>query len=183
VTLAIALLKGKKFDTVVRQATELGVDTIIPVVTKHCVSRPGPEELEKKRRRWEQIAVEAAQQSGRSVLPTITGPCSLKDMPRVVDATDPSVCAIAFHEGGQVRFPEDLRDGSGVAGWYALIGPEGGLAPEEVALLERRGWFVRRLRFPVLRAETAVIAVGALVAHLRSHYNSRLPGSQTNRNR
>jgi len=177
VTLVIALLKGKKFDTALRQATELGVDTIIPVVTRHCVSRPGPDELEKKRRRWEQIAVEAAQQSGRTVLPVIGEPCRLSELPRFVDAADPGVCAIAFHEGGRVWFPEGLPGGpSGVVSrWCALIGSEGGLAPEEIAFLGDRGWFVRRLRLPVLRAETAVIAVGALVQHLRSHYNARFP--------
>ncbi|MFW5643662.1 MAG: RsmE family RNA methyltransferase [Alkalispirochaeta sp.] len=177
VTLAIALLKGKKFDTAVRQATELGIDTIVPVITKHCVSRPTPEELEKKRRRWIQIALEASQQSGRTILPEIAEPRLLTDLPEIIDAGRPSACAVVFHEAEQIPFPRGVPEGAEgpVSDWHALIGPEGGLAPEEISFLAAEGWLVRRLHLPVLRAETAVIAAGALVQHLRSEYNSRFP--------
>ncbi|MCG8481330.1 MAG: 16S rRNA (uracil(1498)-N(3))-methyltransferase, partial [Spirochaetales bacterium] len=71
-TLYTALLKGRKSDRAVRQATELGIDRIVPLLTEHCVSRPEPDDLRRKKGRWDQIAREATQQSGRVHVPEIS---------------------------------------------------------------------------------------------------------------
>src|SRR6476469_2486208 len=71
-TLAVALLKGEKFDLVVQKATELGVKCMVPVVTKHADIRLRDESDATKRvTRWQRIAMEAAKQSGRAVVPTV----------------------------------------------------------------------------------------------------------------
>lgn len=174
VALYVALLKGKKLDTVVRQVTELGVDRIVPVLTRHCVSRPEGSDLEKKSRRWQEIAREATQQSGRRGLPVVETPLPL-EVVATRSAVDPpeSTLSLALHEDA----PETLTLGSLIrmpppAAIRVLVGPEGGLAPGEINLLSRSGWAVRRIPVPVLRAETAAVAAATLVQSLRSEYTA-----------
>ncbi len=74
-TLAVALLKGEKFDLVVQKATELGVSQIVPVVTKLADIRLRDESDGSKRvARWQRIALEAGKQSGRAVVPSVAVP-------------------------------------------------------------------------------------------------------------
>ena len=171
VTMYLSLLKGKKFDTVVRQVTELGVDRIVPVVTHHCVSRPDPRDLNRKRERWQEIVRGATQQSGRSRLPEVGEPRSLSDIVPV----SPDILAVAFHESAHETFggaDVSVSDGDAPRAVWALIGPEGGLAPGEIESLDGSGWRIRRMPVPVLRAETAAIAAATLVQSLRSAYTA-----------
>ena len=70
--------KGDKFEDIIQKCTELGVYEIIPVLTKRCVSRPQEKQAEKKRQRYARIALEAAQQSGRGIVPQIKKMTELK---------------------------------------------------------------------------------------------------------
>jgi 16S rRNA (uracil1498-N3)-methyltransferase len=80
-TLAVALLKGEKFDLVVQKATELGVTCVMPVVSKLADIRFRDESDAAKRvARWRRIALEAAKQSGRAVVPEITDPFSFQSL-------------------------------------------------------------------------------------------------------
>jgi 16S rRNA (uracil1498-N3)-methyltransferase len=174
VALYVALLKGKKLDTVVRQVTELGVDRIVPILTRHCVSRPEGHDLEKKSRRWQEIAREATQQSGRRGLPVVETPLPLEAVATRTTVEDPeSTLSLALHEGASeaLALGSLLRRPPPVA-IRVLVGPEGGLAPGEVDLLARSGWAVRRIPVPVLRAETAAVAAATLVQSLRSEYTA-----------
>lgn len=72
VTLMVALPKGNGFDEVVRQATALGVTSIMPVISDRTLLHPSPQKLD----RWRRIAAEAAEQSERQILPTILEPIS-----------------------------------------------------------------------------------------------------------
>src|SRR2546423_15625258 len=74
-TLAVALLKGEKFDLVVQKATELGATRIVPVVTKLADARVRDDrDAERRVARWQRIAMEAAKQCGRARVPEIFGP-------------------------------------------------------------------------------------------------------------
>lgn len=164
-TVMVALLKGKKIDLVVRQLTEIGVARIVPVVLERSISRPDRYELQRKAARWEQIAREASQQCGRLTVPAVIPSISL------TPATEPvfqPTRAIAFHESGAtvVSTPEAATADT------ILIGPEGGLAPDEVAGLRGTGWHIRRLPTPVLRAETAAVVAAALVLYAGSEYTA-----------
>lgn len=173
VSLWIALLKGKKFDLAVRQATELGVGAIHPVLSQRCVSRPAPGDVGKKRERWRQIAIEASQQSGRVTIPTIGDLVSVADIPDGDNGV-----SIVFHEKAAEPLSHTTverffrRDGGAIAAWRGLIGPEGGFSTEEVAVMEEKGWLPHRIDGPVLRAETAVVVAGTLVQYLRSTYTA-----------
>src|SRR5690349_7903302 len=74
-TLAVALLKGEKFDLVVQKGTELGVNKFIPLITRYADIRLRDESDAAKRvTRWQRIALEAAKQCGRSVVPEVATP-------------------------------------------------------------------------------------------------------------
>jgi 16S rRNA (uracil1498-N3)-methyltransferase len=149
VVLYVALLKGDKLSEVVRAATELGATRIQPLITRHSV----PKEMgEGKLRRLKAIAKEAAKQSGRLRVPEVLPPIPLKAVPEVEQGLVAHVGARAL-----VREVLDLNRNLSLA-----VGPEGGFAEEEVALLEERGFAPVSLGRRILRAETAALALLAL---------------------
>jgi 16S rRNA (uracil1498-N3)-methyltransferase len=149
VVLYVALLKGDKLSEVVRAATELGATRIQPLITRHSV----PKEMgEGKLRRLKAIAKEAAKQSGRLRVPEVFPPIPLKAVPEVEQGLVAHVGARAL-----VREVLDLNRNLSLA-----VGPEGGFAEEEVALLEERGFAPVSLGRRILRAETAALALLAL---------------------
>jgi 16S rRNA (uracil1498-N3)-methyltransferase len=150
VVLYVALLKGDKLSEVVRAATELGATRIQPLITRHSV----PKEMgEGKLRRLKAIAKEAAKQSGRLRVPEVLPPIPLKAVPEVEQGLVAHVGARAL-----VREVLDLNRNLSLA-----VGPEGGFAEEEVALLEERGFAPVSLGRRILRAETAATALLAIV--------------------
>lgn len=149
VILYVALLKGDKLSEVVRAATELGATRIQPLITRHSV----PKEMgEGKLRRLKAIAKEAAKQSGRLRVPEVLPPIPLKAVPEVEQGLVAHVGAKAL-----VREVLDLNRNLSLA-----VGPEGGFAEEEVALLKERGFAPVSLGRRILRAETAALALLAL---------------------
>jgi 16S rRNA (uracil1498-N3)-methyltransferase len=85
-TLAVALLKGEKFDLMVQKATELGVARVVPVVTKLADIRLRDESDTAKRvARWQRIALEAAKQSGRAVVPEVSSPVTFQSLVQKAD--------------------------------------------------------------------------------------------------
>src|SRR5216683_2764314 len=96
-TLALALLKGEKFDLVVQKATELGVTRIAPVITKHADIRLRDESDAAKRvTRWQRVAMEAAKQSGRAVVPVVASVCTFGSL--VEAASEALDCCVMFSE-------------------------------------------------------------------------------------
>ncbi len=164
-TLAIALLKGEKFDLVVQKATELGASRIVPVATARADVRiRDGHEVKRKVARWQRIALEAAKQCGRARLMEIDEPVEFKAL---IDR--------AMH-GGELRLMFAERNGKSLAEVtrnlqsdsvkvFALIGPEGGWADDEIELAREGGWQIVRLGGRTLRAETAAIVAVTLLQH------------------
>jgi 16S rRNA (uracil1498-N3)-methyltransferase len=163
IVLAVALLKGEKFDLVVQKAAELGVNEIVPVITKLAdVRLRDTPDTAKRVTRWQRIAMEAAKQCGRSVVPVIAAPTSFANFihQEVPDA--------------RVRLMFSERDGGSLADAVpssftavtAIVGSEGGWVDEELALAREAGWRVVTLGGRTLRAETAAIAVATLLQHI-----------------
>ncbi len=145
IAVAFALTKGQKPELAVQKLTELGADRIIPFAAARSVVRwtDPARHVERLRR----VAHEAACQSRRAWLPVVEDPTTFGALARRAGAT------LADRAGG----PPTLAP-------LVLVGPEGGWAPEELASgLPRMG-----LGPHVLRAETASITVGALLAALRA---------------
>ena len=154
--LAQALLKGDKMDWVIQKATELGVDTIVPIHSTHSVIKLRPERLEHQRSRWERIARDAAQQSERWTIPTIADPIDLAQICRQY-ASAPVKGLLAERSSGPslatIPLPQNHRHPI-----VLLVGPEGGWAPDEQLLAQEQGFLPLTLGPRILRAETAAIA-------------------------
>jgi 16S rRNA (uracil1498-N3)-methyltransferase len=164
-TLAVALLKGEKFDLVVQKATELGVTQVVPVVTKLADIRLRDESDAAKRvARWQRIALEAAKQSGRAVVPAVATPVSFASL--IAEPAEPGMKRLMFseREGTSLKAAADLP---GTATRItALVGSEGGWTDEELNLAQQAGWAIVTLGGRTLRAETAAIAVVVLLQHV-----------------
>ena len=165
-TLAVALLKGEKFDLVVQKATELGTARVVPVETKRADVRLRDERDASKRvERWRRLALEAAKQSGRARVPAVEEPAAftrfIKRAPRAHEAR------VLFAEGGGASLDSLLTaTDERPTAVVALVGPEGGWEQEEIELARAHGWAIVTLGGRTLRAETAAITVCALLQHL-----------------
>jgi len=165
VTLLVGVPKGHKLDLVVGKATELGVRAIIPVYCLRSVPRHDPARLAGRLERWRRIARSAATQSGRTEPPAIEEPASLTDVLRLSRSHDVAV-AFAWEGEGMsvVSLAEALR---GAPRRVALlVGPEGGLAPEELHAAVDAGWRLVSLGPRTLRCETAAVAASTLALYL-----------------
>ena len=164
-TLALALLKGEKFDLVVQKATELGITRVVPVITRHADIRLRDEtDAVKRVARWQRIALEAAKQSGRAVVPEVNNPVAFETLIRPAAN---EMCRIIFSErAGQSLAGAAKAIPARVSKVTALVGSEGGWADEELAAARDAGWAVVTLGGRTLRAETAAITVVALIQHL-----------------
>jgi len=150
VVLYVALLKGDKLADVVRAGTELGATAFVPLITARSVPKTlGPQKLERLRR----IAREAAKQSGRARVPEVRPPIPLAEVPAVE-------AGLVAHPRAEKRVGEVLDPTRPLA---LATGPEGGFTDAEVAALAERGFIPVYLGPRVLRAETAPVALLALV--------------------
>src|ERR1700730_4550330 len=103
-TLAVALLKGEKFDLVVQKATERGVTQVVPVLTRFADIRLRDEsDAQKRVVRWQRIALEAAKQSGRAVVPVVSKPVLLQFL--LTNPENGGLLRLMFAEHGGESFP------------------------------------------------------------------------------
>ena len=152
VTVYQGVPKGSKLEDIIQKCTELGVSRIVPTLTKRCVSRPDEKSAKKKNERYSKIALEAAQQSGRGIVPEIAPQITLKQ----ALAEDGSDVKILFYEGGGEPL-KTLID-SDVKSVSVYIGPEGGFDEGEVELIRAGGAKVATLGKRILRTQTAPVA-------------------------
>src|SRR6476646_8739890 len=152
ITLSVALLKGEKFDLVVQKATELGVHKIVPLITRHAdIKLRDENDASKRVARWQRIALEAAKQSGRALVPEVTLPGQLTSL------LCPSHPCLLFSE----------KEGHGLTRIEtgeitAIVGSEGGWSDEELNEARTAGAQIVTLGGRILRAETAAITAAAL---------------------
>ena len=147
--LAMAIIQLEKFELVLQKATELGVRSIIPLVTERVELRP--ERYSGKLERWNRIVFEAVKQSGRSVVPAIEEPAKLD--------------AVLSRGGAKILFDADAEPSpiERLDGVTILIGPEGGWSDDELRLARERQCLFQRLGPRRLRAETAAIVAASVI--------------------
>ncbi len=168
VTLYQGLPKAEKMEWIVQKSTELGAAAIAPVAMIRSVVKLEGKDAAKKTERWQKIAREAVKQCARVNAPEVKMPRKLTAMKDELNALD--VLIVPW---------EDARDGS-IAGCLApfqekenlsvgiLVGPEGGIAPEEAEwLTQEAGAKLVTLGPRILRTETAAIAGLTVVMALR----------------
>ena len=156
----IHLVQGLSKDTamewIVQKAVELGVSSITPIITQHCAVKIHKESLIKKRAQWTRIAIGAAEQCGRSVVPLI------HPIERLTDYVNnhPTHAMITLCPTGQ----ESWRSVTKCEKPYSiLVGPEGGFSLEEEAFLLNHQALRLQLGPRILRTETAAIAALCLI--------------------
>ncbi|MDP6371445.1 MAG: 16S rRNA (uracil(1498)-N(3))-methyltransferase [Vicinamibacterales bacterium] len=167
VTLAPAFLKGRTFDAVVRDATALGVVAVQPLVAeKQAAHRPSSRPGSRRSRgadRWRRIAVAAAKQCGRAIVPEVREPLSVGEF---ADAAQSDVKLFLAEPGAMPAHTlraRDLLDRPRPSAVSLAVGPEGGWTPDELVRFDARGFQAVTLGGRVLRAETApVVALAAL---------------------
>jgi 16S rRNA (uracil1498-N3)-methyltransferase len=149
-TLAVAMLKSDRFDWMIEKATELGVAHIRPFVSARSLARPSAA----RHKRWSSIALSAAKQCGRSVVPRVDPPC---DLDEVLAGGGPT----------HLFFWERSTDNAALDGAHTpatvIIGPEGGFSDAEGERARQAGCTIATLGPRILRAETAAITAIALV--------------------
>ena len=155
--LAQALAKGRRFDDVVRQATELGVDVIRPVAAERSVSRLSEQRAERARSRWASVARAAAEQARRPTRPQLTPPCPVAGL-------DLAGADVLVAQLGAPALPDVAGDGEDVERVVLVVGPEGGWSDAELETLLEHGARLAGLGPTVLRTEHAGAAGLAVLA-------------------
>ncbi|MEX2229617.1 MAG: RsmE family RNA methyltransferase [Dehalococcoidia bacterium] len=146
VTLACAFPRGSRGDWIVEKATELGVSRIVPIAAGRAVLAPGDGRIE----RWRRIAIEAAEQCGRAVVPEIGG-----------DAPPEARMLVADPRAAPNR--RAALAGVPAPAGAVFVGPEGGWSDGELDALIARGGTTVSLGPRTLRVETAAIVAVAIV--------------------
>ncbi|MFN6554306.1 16S rRNA (uracil(1498)-N(3))-methyltransferase [Mycolicibacterium septicum] len=164
VTVVQALPKSDRSELAVELATEAGADSFVAWQATRCVARWDGPKVEKGLRRWEAVARSAARQSRRAYVPAVEGVVSTPVLTqRVADAVAGGAVVLALHESATEPFAElPLGQADSL---MLIVGPEGGIADEEIAALTGAGAKAVRLGPTVLRTSTAAaVALGAIGA-------------------
>ena len=161
--LFLGITKGDKMDMVVRQAVELGCSEIIPVVTKRTVVMASPSKWEKRADRWRSIALSAAAQSRRCVIPKVLNPLLFNDMLPLLGQD--SLVIVPWEEEKAISLGMLLRQYEHPPDSVSIFtGPEGGICREEIDRLRKLPTVHPVSLGPrILRAETAPIAVLSVI--------------------
>jgi 16S rRNA (uracil1498-N3)-methyltransferase len=153
--IAAALLKGEKSDLVIQKSVELGVDTLIPLQTER--GDMSLKDLGSRLERWRRIALEATKQCGRAKLMTVAEPLSFGSF--LQKTADQTTIMFSEREGGsfaQIEVEQKV---------CAVIGPKGGWDDAELNSARSAGILIVTLGGRILRAETAAIALTAILQH------------------
>lgn len=163
-TIAPCLAKGKKVDLIVEKAVELGADRICVVVSQRSIGQLTDEQAMDRVERWRRIAKGAAEQSGRTMMPVVERIRTFQDF---VASKPADTLGLIFTIGTNPDPPATLRQRyPDTYKVIAMVGPEGGFSPAEVALARRHGFISVGLGPRVLRTETAAIVAAAVCQHL-----------------
>lgn len=149
-SLFCALLKRENFELAAQKAVETGISRIVPLLTERTVKTGF------NRDRLEKIIREAAEQSGRTILPELAEPMPLAE---AIAAADPEQ-TVFFDLSGSPTRPADFKETTA-----AFVGPEGGFTEEETAAARKRGIRIASLGAFTLRGETAAIVAAYLICN------------------
>ena len=152
--LALAVSKGDRFDWAIKKATELGVTSIVPILSQRVDVRLSPERWLKRQAHWQQVVISACEQSGRAVIPEVGSPKPLDSWVAGVEADCKYLLDPSLDSQETSTTPESVA---------VLIGPEGGFTSEELRLASQFGFYALRLGPRVLRTETAPLVALSVI--------------------
>lgn len=158
-----AMLKSGAMDLMVQKTTELGVNTIHAFLSERTVVRPRADKRENRVNRWQDIAIAASKQSDRSRPPDIRPVMAFTELLQT-SLPEQTLKIILWEEEKRRDLKSILRSTLPRSkAVLVLVGPEGGFTPKEVSLAREAGFLSVSLGPQILRAETAAIAVAAVL--------------------
>lgn len=158
------LAKGDKMEWIIQKAVELGVHQVIPVAAARSVVKLDEKKEQDRVRRWNGIAQSAAKQSGRGIIPQVTGVLSFQEALEHSDGFDVNVIPYERARGMEKtrRQLGRIRPGMDVG---IFIGPEGGFEEREIAMAQSRGVEAVSLGRRILRTETAGLMILSVIGY------------------
>ena len=159
ITLAQGIAGGDKMDWLLEKAIELGVQRVVPLATARSVVRLSGERAQRRTEHWRALARAACEQCGRNRVPDIDAPT---DFNRWIDSSNAPLRLMLSPRG--TGGLESLPTAAPAGPVEILIGPEGGLAPDEETAALAAGYLPVSLGSRVLRTETASLAMLAVLA-------------------
>jgi 16S rRNA (uracil1498-N3)-methyltransferase len=148
ITLYVSILRRENFEIVVQKATEIGITKIVPLLTERTVKTGFNEN------RFKKIILEASEQSGRTILPSIAEPMKFSEAMQSINPKE----TFFFDISGKPVSTFDFK----LSTLNLFIGPEGGFSEKEVQVAKDHGCIIASLGELTLRAETAAIVVSYL---------------------
>lgn len=161
ITLYQGLPKGQKMDWIVQKSVELGIANIVPVYTSRSVARDS--DKGKKTERWNRIALEAAKQSGRGIVPVVENGLDWSELLDRIQ--NQSLRMAAYEERQNSKLKKILKNSPIPASAAIVIGPEGGFEAWEIEELEKSAVEIVGLGPRILRTETAGIAMLSMLLY------------------
>lgn len=158
-TLGQAVPKGKNMDLIIQKATELGAAKIVPLLSERTVVQIDKADLEKKRQKWQRVAIEACKQCGQNWLPLVDTPATVEDFVKRTADQFRIVAAISPESRSLKKILEDWdsENESRPDAATLMVGPEGDFTPAEVSTALGGGFSPLSLGPIILRSETAAI--------------------------
>ena len=164
ITLYQGLPKAAKMDYIIQKNTELGISKIVPAKLARCVVKLENKAVEdKKCERWQKIAVEAAKQSGRGIVPEISNPMTVDEI--IEDVKDYDLVFVPYECEDQSRLKTIVESAPDAKDIAFIIGPEGGFDISEIEKLKAAGIKTVTLGKRILRTETAAEAVVSMLMY------------------
>lgn len=156
ITLYQGLPKAEKMDWIVQKAVELGASRVVPVSMRRCVVQLDARDGTRKQERWQKIAREAAKQSGRCQLMEVEAPITMNALASRLAAHEAAL--VPWEEAAGYSLNAFHTERPACKDVAVVIGPEGGIAPEEIVQMNKAGCRAVTLGKRILRTETAAMA-------------------------
>ena len=165
ITLAQAIPKAGKLDTIVKSAAELGADVIIPFDAARSVGRIAEEKISLKVARWQKIAAEAARCCHSNNITKVSKVSSFADM--IASASNDALKLMFWEEESQKTIKDILKDETITAtkDFFIVVGPEGGFSKDEVTMAKEAGFISVSLGKQILKVETAVATILSIIQY------------------
>lgn len=169
ITLFQGIPKADKMEYIIQKCVELGVKRIVPVITARTVVKfDNARDTAAKTARWKRIAMEAAKQCDRGIVPVVEEPVRLDKALKLAVDCDLRLLPYEEEDKGSLRrylVEQKLKQSGDINSIAVFIGPEGGFAAEEVQKAVESGFKSVTLGPRILRTETAGVAVLAIIMY------------------
>ena len=167
VTIFQGLSKADKLELGIQKSVELGAYDITPLQMKRCVVKLNEKDKLKKIQRWQKISEVAAKQCGRNIIPKINNIVNVKEVCNLCNEYD--IVLIAYENEKENTLKKELKNLKKLdkeeIKVAVIIGPEGGIAPEEIEMFEENGAKIITLGNRILRTETVALSVLSIIMY------------------